>query len=314
MKKKIKKLLLELTKNSRITTKELSRRLRTSQQAASYLVNRLKRKGWIQECNVVVDSVKLGFTNVLVGFDYTSFDRETIKEILDYFKSDGLVVTVEEASQGVDLFVEYSSSNLSAFNKAYFEAAEKFRKALKTKFVLPVIVKHKLQRNYLGKKRDEKDVILCGDRDIVRLLEKENLVLRELVRHPDARLVQISNAANIPVKSVAAIKKKLENKAIIRGYSCILDSQKFGIRRYHVLLKLNSPSAKDINSILAYARMNKNIIGLTKLIGPYHVLITVEELGKTGIIPAIREQFPIEEYLVVEISATHKKTYLPLAG
>ncbi len=312
MNKNIRRLLYELTRNSRITTKELSTHLRISQQACSYLVNRLKKKKWIKECTVIVDAVKLGFTTVLVGFDFTSFDREIKKEILDYFKNNGSITAVEEAKQGVDLLVEYSSSNLSAFNKTYSEAVEKFKKVLKTRFVLPIIVKHKFRKNYLANMKDETDLILCGDRNIIHLSEKENTVLKELASNPDIKLVHLAKKTKIPVKLTAAIKKRLEKKRIIRGYSCVLDNQKFGIRRYHLFLKLDNPSAKDISKIREYSRMNKHIIRLIKILGPYHILLTIEELKNKEIITEIREHFQIEDYFVVESGALHKKTYLPL--
>ncbi len=314
MNKKIRKLLFELSKNSRITTKELSKHLRTSQQASSYLVTRLKKKKLVKKCNVIVDSVKLGFTNVIVGLDFTSFEREKKKEILDYFKNSSSAITIEEASQGVDLLVEYSSHNLSAFNKTYSEAVEKFRKSLKTRFILPVIVKHKLQKNYLVNRRDEKDIILCGDRELLPISERDITVLVELVKHPDAKLIQVAKSTNIPVKNTTAIKRRLEKSNIIKGYSCILDNQKFGIRRYHLFLKFNNPSVKDLNAIVEYARMDKNIVELVKIIGPYHAVLIVEELKKKDIITDIREKFPVEDYFIVEIGSIHKKSYLPLVN
>ena len=70
MKSKIKKLLFECTKNSRITTKELGKRIEASQQSASYLLNTLKRKKIIESPSTIVDAVKFGFINVIVGINF----------------------------------------------------------------------------------------------------------------------------------------------------------------------------------------------------------------------------------------------------
>ena len=47
MKEKIKKILYEYTNNSRITTKELGKKINVSQQSAFYLLNTLKEKSCI---------------------------------------------------------------------------------------------------------------------------------------------------------------------------------------------------------------------------------------------------------------------------
>jgi len=312
MNKKTSKLLFELTRNSRITTKELSKSLRVSQQAASYLVNRFKRKNFIKKCTAIVDAVKLGYTKVIVGFEFIQFEKDSKKEIIDYFKSASSVTSIEESKQVVDLIVEYSSANLSAFNKIYSETAEKFRKSLKTKFIFPMIVKHKLRKNYLSLGKDRKDIILSGDRNLKSLNEKEIAVLNEIARTPDATLVSIAKKTKIPIKTTTMLKKKLEKMMIIKGYSCILDNDYFGIRRRLFFVKLANHSAKEMSRLVEYSRQHKNIVDMTKIIGNYHAIIGIEDKGKKEVIREIRELFQVEDYFIAESTGIHKKTYLPL--
>ncbi len=310
MKEKIKKLLFESSRNSRITTKELGKKTRVSQQSASYLKNQLKKKKLIHS-STIVDGVKLGFINILVGFNFIQTDSITKKEIIEEFKKTDEIIGIEEGKEGVDLLIEYSTLNLSAFNKIHSEIISKFNKKLKTTFVLPVIVNHEYQKNYLSRKFDNTDLILSGDRILRELTKKELKILNELVKFPDKKLIEISDSLNIQIKSVMRIKRLLEKKFVIKGYSLFFDNLKLGIKRQAILLRFTSQEMKQIDKFYLFTKNNKNIIQFTKIIGEFQVLIIAESLKDLGIIKDIRANFPIEKYLIIKSEKIHKKQYLP---
>ena len=311
MKKKIKKLLFQLSKNSRISTKQLGKKIKVSQQSASYLVRQLEKKQKI-EYYTIVDPVKLGYVNLIVGFNFLNFEKEIKKEIIEELRLTPHVVSIQEAAQGVDLIVEYSANNLSAFNKTHSEMAYKYRRSLDTKFILPVIVKHLFTRNYLINSKDNTDLIISGDRKKHKLSENDLKVLRELIIDPQTTYNALSRNTKISVKSIIKSKKKLESLSIIRGYSCFTNDPKFGIHRYQIFLNLASHGIEKMNKLREYALMNKNIIEMTKIIGSYDIVLTVEELEKTDVIKDLRSQFPIDDYLIAEIETTNILSYLPL--
>jgi len=188
---KIQKLLFEYSKNSRITTKELGKRIGASQQSASYLLNQLKKRNLIEGTVTIIDAVKLGFVNVLVGFNYVKIDNALKKEIIHELKEEEMITGIEESKEGIDLLVEFSAPNLSAFNKTHMELIYKFDKRLRTTFVFPIIVNHEYPKNYLTRKFEDTRLILLGDRDVRELSEKEFKVLNELVKNPSKKIVDI---------------------------------------------------------------------------------------------------------------------------
>ena len=129
MKTKIKKLLFEYSRNSRITTKELGKKIGASQQSASYLKTQLIKKHLIKPVTVI-DAVKLGYVNVLVGFNFLNLDSSVRREIINELKETESITAIEEGKEGVDLLVEYSNKNLSAFNKAQSETIYKYFKRI----------------------------------------------------------------------------------------------------------------------------------------------------------------------------------------
>ncbi len=313
MNKKLRKLVYELTANSRMTTKMLSKRVGISQQSASYQLKQLKARSIVLGFSTVVDAVKLGFTNVLVGFNYRSFDPRAKKEALDVLSAEPAVIAIQEFNQGIDLLVEYSANNLSLFNKIHTEVVQRCSATLEVRFLLPVIVKHRYPRKYLSAARPGDDeIVICGDRKVIKLSPKELLVLQTLVRFPDATFTMMAETTGLSVKSVIDIKKKLERQLIIRGYTCILGYKELAINRSFVFLRLSGQGLGEMNRLLEYAKLNREITDLIKIIGKYQVILGIETLERGDLIRQIRSEFPVEDYLVTNVDAVIKEGFLPL--
>ncbi len=311
MKLKIRKLLFHLYENSRRKTKELAKKTRSSQQSCSYLVNQYRKKNIIQDYITLVDPIKLGFINIIIGFDFLRLEYQKKREIIQDISSLTNVVSIEENQQGVDLLVEYSVLNMSAFNKLHSEIIKKFQGDVIAKFIFPIIVKHRFQKNYLVRKSNLTDTILCGDRESIEMTYNEKAILTKLVEKPDITIAGLSLKTRISGKTIVKIKQNLENKGIIKGYSCIINNPKLQIQRYHVLFKFANEGVGFIDSFVQFAKQNKNIISLIKLLGHYQVLVTIEELKNSDIIKQIRTQFPTDDYIVIKSDKIIKEKSLP---
>ena len=230
---------------------------------------------------------------------------------IDEFKKIPMIINIEEGKEGIDLVVIYSALNLSAFNKVHSEVIHKFYDKVKTRFVFPIIVSHEYLKNYLVRKTYDDDIILFGDRNLKELSRKELQVLYFLMENPDKKIIDISESLKIPVKSVINLKRMLEKKFIIKGYTSILDHNRLGVNRQIIFLRFTSEGMKDIDKFNEFTRYNKNIVQYLKLIGEYQIAIVVESLKDIEVIKIIRAEFLIENYLIVKSDKVHRKRYLP---
>ncbi len=307
---KIKKTLFLLTRNARISTKELAKKLHASQQVASYTISQLEKKKEIQGYITTIDTVKLGLMHVIVGINITDFKQK--KEILKYLDDAPGVVGVEECSQGVDLIIEYSVNNLSHFNKLHTIFMRLFKNEVQKKFIYPIIVRHIYPKNYLSRSKIYHDTVILGDRATESLSEHELLVLHALAKNPTATYTMLAKKTNLSSKTIVSNKQKLEKKRIIREYCAILDHKKLGIQRIQVFIRLGSASIGELSKLIEFSRINHNAVQADKLIGYYDVCITLEMTTTTDILTAIRESFSVEDYLIVPVQATHLRRSLPL--
>ena len=303
--------LYELTKNSRISTKELSKVLKTSQQLASHIKRKLRKKKLIKLYSPIVDPARFGLTNIVVGYNFLKFDYQSRKEVIDYLMSLNSVVGIQEGSLRVDLVVEFSVKNLSAFNKQNSDLMEKCHDKLSNLFALPVIVKHIFLRKYLARKKDFYDIILCGDRDVYELSKTERSVLINILQRPQESFVGLAKDSGVSTKTIINVKKRLEAKKILKGYTCTPNFSGYGINRYLVFLKISGGGLGKVSQLVEFCKLNKNVVELFKTMGEYQVILSVEELKRSNLVLELRSKFMVDDFLIVHIDNIKQNSFFP---
>jgi Lrp/AsnC family transcriptional regulator, leucine-responsive regulatory protein len=311
MKEKIKKLLFEYASNSRITSKELGKRINSSQQSAFYLLNTHKEKDLILGESTIIDAIKLGYMNTLIGLNFKKLNDKIKADTIEELKKINEIVSIEESKEGFDLLVEISTKNLAALDKIHSEIIDQQERKINTFFIFPIITKYIYPRKYLKRPKVIKSKNLFADRVRKELNESEKKVLNELIKEPSKKLIDIAETTNISTKSVSKAIKSLEQKYIIKGYDAILNHSKLGINREIIFLKFPSEGFKEISKCLDYAKDNKNIIEAIKVIGSTQLIIIIESLDEIDIIRELRSIFSIQDYMIFKSSRIHKKNYFP---
>ncbi|MBD3209613.1 Lrp/AsnC family transcriptional regulator [Candidatus Woesearchaeota archaeon] len=310
---KLSRLLFELSKNSHLTTKMIAQLLNISQQSASYTLQKLEKERTIQNYQTVADPAKFGLVNAFLLLNYQRFDHQTTSNIKRHLKQDPNVIRIEETSQGADLLVEYCVPNLSYFNKQHRAFLYEFKDAVRVTEAQVVIVKHLYSKNYLHKRApDAKETIISGDRESITLNDKQQGVLQALAEEPRATLINVAKKTKLDPKTIVNIRKWLQKRKIIRYYSILIDNDKLDITREHVFITLSHSDRQDEQRFLEYCKQHKNIIALTKTIGPYDLFITTERIKKEkNVINDLRKTFTIRDYRILITDNILKHHHLP---
>ncbi|MBW2983329.1 Lrp/AsnC family transcriptional regulator [Candidatus Woesearchaeota archaeon] len=310
---KLNRFLFELTKDARITTKELASALSMSQQTASYTTQKLLKEKTVQDYQTIIDPAKLGLMNIIVLYHYLNFDPNKKSSTRKALRDHPDVTRVEEVSQGADLLVEYSVPNLSYFNKQHTSLIFSLKETLSPKETYVVIVKHLYTRNYLHKRHPKvKEAIICGDRDVTDMDKQERATLDALSKDPKTGLATIARKLKKDPKTITKTKKWLEKRKVIRGYGAVIDHRQLGISREHILLSLQLDEEADDARLREHCKQDKNIISLTKTVGPYDLAITTERLDKDPHpIDQLRREFHVKDYRILHSDRVDKHTYLP---
>jgi len=138
--------------------------------------------------------------------NFTTFEKDKRKEILNELKHIDHITYIESLSHRADLLVEFTVPNLSFFNKLEMELLQKFRKEIKLVEVYPIVVKHKFPPKYLSKRTKEyTHKILSGDRVYAETSKNDKLLLKHLIKSPEATILELSKKTKLNIRTVIAI-------------------------------------------------------------------------------------------------------------
>ncbi len=308
------KLVFEMSEDARIKTKDLGKRLRISQQSASYWVQSLQRKKVILDYNTVIDSAKFGLVQIQVYLNFSSFDSKKIREIITSLKAEDHVILLEELAHGFDLTAVYCVPNLSLYNKLIRAFLQKFKGSVSIAKTYPIIVKHIYPRKFLLPRKAGTEIVVSGDRDVMRISENERKVLTHLWEDAGTSIIGIHKKTKLNPKTIIRMKKRLEENKIIRGYSSNFNLSSIGIRKKHLLLRSRGLSLADDRRLLQFALMHSNIVEVTRLIGDYDLLIEIEEERgnkRKDVLKDLRTEFSVEKFKIVRSGGILKQKYIP---
>ena len=307
------RLLLELSNNSRMKRKEISKKLRISPQLISYAIDKMSHEKTILNYQVRIDPAKFGLLNVMVFMVYTTFEKEQQKKIKDYLLETAYVTYIDETSHKADLIVEYTVPNLSFFNKTHAQFLHQFNNDIKVIEIYPVIVKHFFPQRFLNKRsKFSSDIILSGDRERIDLSESSRSILSELIKNPQIGIVDIAKKTGLNVRTVTKKIKLLEENQIIRGYGITLNYAQLGISVGSILVKMYNPVPTVMKKMVTFCETLHEVTSLTKLLGVYDLLIRIESFKSySETLNQLRAEFRFYEYTVCDSSNILKNTYVP---
>ena len=313
MKKKIRDFVYSYSKNSRLKTQELGKNLKISQQSASYLISSFRQKRTILGYNTIIDPSKFGFISIIVYYNFADFSSKSIQELVTFLKKQDNIIRLESVKEGYDLACIYCVPNLSYFNKLNKDFLQKFRQQVFVADIFPIVVKHIYPKSYLITKKSIGEIVISGDRDIINLSANEEKVLQLLYRKPLSTIVEISHKLDLNSKTVLRIKKKLEQLRIIRGYSTVWDYKALQLERKLILIYSEELDFNEDKRLLEFAKVHPLIVGVTRLIGNYDMLLEIEgeNLSNKDVLKELRSEFGIKRYKVMHGDRILKEKYIP---
>lgn len=119
--------LIELIEqDSRISLKELSKKLSLSPNAVDYRLKRLLSRGVIQGFRIAPNYELLGLKYYKVYFHFSEYPRKTIEKMIDYARKNPFVVYIDDAFGGGDLELEFQVNDRETFLSQLLMLRKKF--------------------------------------------------------------------------------------------------------------------------------------------------------------------------------------------
>lgn len=306
--------------NARIGLRGLSHHLKKTPQRLKYSISSLEKEGIIKNPYCIFDYSYFGLILFRVYFKGGYISDKDKDNIIRELSDNPYIVSIYELTGEFDLAVEFASPNPSKFNKELKKIAVLTPTLNDYKITLNLVT-HVYPRHYLTKNADLQKLnterILGGDRIREEFNMNEMKVMKNLLYNPTMRLMEFAESTELNVKTVKSVLNNLIKKNVIKGFKYMIDTNKLGINKCRLFLKLHNLSAEREGQLMTYFLKINEIVQVNKTVGDWDMEVDIEAIDKVKvryIIREIREEFKdlIERFNLIEFYNYYKRSYLPL--
>jgi len=313
---KLFKLMQLLSINSRATTKEIAKEIKTTQQNSSYLISKLKSDTSIDSFVPLIDSSKFGLDNFCVLISFKTGSKEFSKSLLIELKKYKEITGIDFLFGSYDLFLRFTTPNASNFNKQLREILNKFQRGIKNYLILTQIVLYHYPRNYLSKKRSDTRHILSGDRELQKIDNLNINIINSLNVNARSSFVTIANENNTTAKTIISRVRNLEKRKILQGYSILPNFNKIGITKYYLFIKYEFLDIDSEKKFQQYTHFSPFIVEYIKTFGEWDTILLIETFKEKEfkkMLDELKENFAeiIDDYTFLESEDVKKWKYVP---
>ncbi|MFH1026151.1 MAG: Lrp/AsnC family transcriptional regulator, partial [Nitrospirota bacterium] len=306
------------SENARVKIKELSVLLKKSSQRLKYSMANLDKEALVSNPHCIFDYSYFGLILFRVYFKGGYISEKDKVSIISQLSENPYVVSLYELSGEFDLAVELESPNPSKFNKELKKVANLIPTLNNYKILLNVVT-HIYPRLYLPTQEFlnlSHEIIVGGDRAVESFSPSELTVLKNLLANPKIRLTALAKQCDMNIKTSISILKNLQKRKIIKGFRYLVNTNKLGIFKFRLFLKLHNLSQDSEQHLMNFLLRTEEIIQVSKTVGDWDIEVDIESFDKTRIrflIIQLREEFRdlIETFNIIEFYQYYQKTYLP---
>ncbi len=310
-------LIYYMSEYARAGLRELSRKMRKSPQRLKYSQRVLERDGVLGPAYCVFDYSYFGQVLFRVYFKGGYIGEKDKERILRELSANAYVTAVYELTGEFDLVVEFACPNPSRFNKE-LKRTVTLKPSLNNYKIALNVVTYLFPRLYLHRPQEEAlEWIIGGDREPDQFSGAELGVARTLLLTPGARLTEIARQCSLNPRTAKRIITDLEKRNIIRGYRRALNTDRLGISRSRLLLKLHNLTTAREREFTDFLVQTREIVQAHKTIGDWDIEVDIEARDKSRtryIIMQMRKDYMdlVESFRLIEFFDVYRTSYLPM--
>ena len=265
--KKDLQILYLLNQNARLTAREIGKLTHTSREMADYRIKKLIKTTAIASFHATISLARLGFSSytLLLQLERSSLDDE--KRLLDFLIAHPLVRYAARCRGNWDIEISFVCSDRLQLS-TFIDELRAFSAMIGSEILLTPIKPVKFDDlwflSQVAYEYHEQPITLPAATDkidqamLLGLAGNARMSVRKLSRHiklsPDATYQRF---------------KKLLAMGLVRRFKANLNTEKFGLQRYELYLKIDGYSQQEEQQLRIFFKERKNIIRATRIVGNY---------------------------------------------
>ena len=310
------KLLYELDLDARQTNKQLAKRVRLSEQAIAYRIDRLHKRGIIEEILIMTNPGKLGYTHYKLYIRLQNIPSEGEKKLQEYLVNETGIFWAVSCRGSYDYVISFLGKTLNDYKKFYTELKNKFGNYIYSEDLVLLTKAPLFNRSYFVSGSEKKEVTYGGLQKIEYLDKKDEKIMQTLAHNARLSYLEISKKTKIKPDTVRNHYKKLVNAGIIIGTKLKINPKTIN-RQYNLIsFTLQGFNDKILRDMELFAQGHPPILYYINCIGSHNVELEIEAANDDEtdfIINSFKNYFPnyIKNYSVLTIKKELKLNFVP---
>ena len=312
---KDKKILFELSQNSRQTNKQIAKKVGLSEVVVGYRIKKLIENKIINYFYIKTNPALLGYFHYKIFLRTKSMTEEIEKKFINSLKNNTKVMWFVSTRGNYDYVISLLAKDIHEFSQFYQELSREYGSYILQRNV-SVIEKaaifsrgYLLNKNSIEFKYGGKEEIIKLDKDDFKLLKLLSLKTRKTA-------TEIAQEMNISADKVIYRLKKLQKNGLLTDFGLSLNLKKLEMKQYLIALKMQNMSPEKYNKLKEIVKKNQSLQYFVRIIGDREVDLELEikddqQLDK--LFKEIKSAFvnELREYEILEITEEHKLNYFP---
>lgn len=290
---KDRKILYELSKNCRLPTSQIAKRVGLSQQVVDYRINRLVKLSVITAFITEINIEKLGFDRHIMYLQLKKVDENKEKEIITYFVNHPFLTWVVTSTGKWSIIMDIIAKDLKQVNEIVGELKQKYGEFFGEYKIASQIEYQYFHSKYYGFKEEkfEKKQLIVD----YKIDELDLKLLKILSNNARIDFVKLSNQLRLTANAIKNRVKKLVQNCVIKAFFIEPNKTSLGFEQYNIQFTMENPSKEQENKLFNYIHHHPNIHFYYKPVGHWDLEIGVfvenpAQLRK--IILDLRNKFP----------------------
>lgn len=249
-----KRILAELTENSRIPYSKLAKILHISKEAVFQRIKKLEDNEIITKYTVRIDHFKLGLQKYRVKIYFHNKNPEIKKQVFTNLIKNSSLSVIQDLKTSDSFIAYFNIQNDLKLKQLLKNIKTKYEDSLKITEVSRVTQRRLFPRNYFHNTKS--NIITDQENEIVKLDEKDNIILKEICLNPKYTYSTIAKKVNMSSDSIKSRIKKLHSEGIIQRYSIIINFSK--INWIVMRVQITPENVKQEKDIEEFAHNHNN--------------------------------------------------------